>query len=225
MTNIFTWIGLGLLITFAFWKFLQAMRNREILDALLNSLKEKGIRNKAIKYIEAIDMVMDFSFPEANKAYKKYSIFLSLSLYRSLIPFLAEMLHSDPGNRRASTIVGIMIGEKIRQAFVAQIWLTISIAISLAFDFFLGTRSGVWTIAISGLSLLAIQIDHKLLEYRIRRGIYGSNAFETLEIINFIIKHSNKDDFNDEGGLKRVIPSPEAIREEVEHSAKGGAYV
>ena len=225
MIDTFTWIGLGLLVMFVFWKFVQAMRNKEILDALLSSLKEKGLRNKTIKYLRAIDMVMDFAFPEANKVYKQYSIFFSLSLYKSLVPFLAEMLHADPSNRRASTIVGIMIGEKIRQAFVAQIWLILTVIISLIFDFFLGTRSAVWTLAISGFSLVAIQLDHKLIEYRIKRGLYGSNPFETLEIINFIIKHSNKDDFNDEGGLKRVVPTPETIREEVRGTADGGAFI
>lgn len=220
----FLWAGLGTLAIFISWKVTQALNNKEILETILDSIREKGLRKKATKYLEAIDMLMDSMFPEANKTYKRYSVFFNIGLYTSIIPFIVEMLDSDPAERRTKTVVGMMIGEKIRQGMMAQMWLIASIGLSFLCDFWFETGAGVWTLLISSISLLAIQIDHKLIEHRIKKGLYGSNAFETLEIVNFIIRHANKDDFNDQGGLKRIIPKPEIITEHSKIPAHTGAY-
>lgn len=224
MTDTILWLGIGVLVSLVFWSFMQALRNKEIFEALLNSLKEPGIRNKAEKYLEAIDVVMEFTFPKANKAYKTYSVLLNFKLYSALVPFVIEMLRADPASRQAKTVVGIMIGEKIRQASKAQLWLILAMALSLISDIWLQLGTGAWGVMVCGVSLFAIQIDQKLLEYRVKQGLYGSNAFETLEIINFIISHSNKDDFDDQGGLKRIIPEPEFLNENTKVPVLGGAY-
>jgi hypothetical protein len=70
---------------------------------------------------------------------------------------------------------------------------------------------------------MAIHVDHKLIEHRIRNGWYGGNEFESLEIIDFILSHSNKDDFNDSGALKRVIPLPNSTEVKSRDTVIGGA--
>ena len=69
--------------------------------------------------------------------------------------------------------------------------------------------------------MFAIHADHKLIEHRIRNGWYGKNEFESREIIEFILSHANKDDFNDSGGLKKIIPTPEFSEEERKEIATG----
>jgi hypothetical protein len=44
-----------------------------------------------------------------------------------------------------------------------------------------------------------------VLEYRIKKGLYGTNPYETKEIIQFIEEHSDKSDFIDGGKYKKLI--------------------
>ncbi|MBM6705450.1 hypothetical protein H6A60_13350, partial [Sutterella massiliensis] len=70
-----------------------------------------------------------------------------------------------------------------------------------------GAEMNTFVIFVVFVGLSAIFIDHKLIEYRINKGWYGKNEFESREIIRFVLAHADKNDFNDQGGLKKVIPA------------------
>jgi hypothetical protein len=58
--------------------------------------------------------------------------------------------------------------------------------------------------------LLARLTNQYILTYRIRHGYYGTTEYESREIINLILKHSNKSDFTDGNGLKELFPEAES---------------
>ncbi|MCK5146849.1 hypothetical protein KAR48_08840 [bacterium] len=49
-------------------------------------------------------------------------------------------------------------------------------------------------------------IRQSLLLYRVKKGVYGFNRHEAIELIRFIVKEQNKIDFKDGGVSKRVFP-------------------
>ncbi len=58
--------------------------------------------------------------------------------------------------------------------------------------------------------LLFISAKEKLIEYRIRKGLFGTNRTEARELIDFIIKNSDNLDFTDSNGNLRRALLPEA---------------
>lgn len=127
---------------------------------------------------------------------------------------LTEVVKAPPEEKKAKTVVGLMLGEKMKKSFQAQLFLILALTISLFSYILFQTAWNIVAIGIIIFSLLAIQIDKMLIEYRVKNGWYGTNEYEAREIISFIISHANKDDFNDSGGLKKVIPEPEIIEAE-----------
>lgn len=124
--------------------------------------------------------------------------------------------------KNAKTVVGLMLGEKAERSSKSQLSLLIALCISFAFSYYLDTSINSITILVISILFLGIQIDQKLIEYRVKNGWYGKNEFETREIIKFIISHANKDDFNDSGGLKKLIPEPELNKNEDVKVVSGG---
>ena len=61
------------------------------------------------------------------------------------------------------------------------------------------------------LGLISLLIAKELLvEYRIRKGLFGTNSTEARTLIEFIIKHSEDIDFTDSNGNLRRALLPEA---------------
>lgn len=112
-------------------------------------------------------------------------------------------------DKKTRTVVGMMLGEKRNNASYAYFFSLCAIFIDFALKVLFGFDSGWWVVSVSLGLVFLLQLDHKLIQYRVERGWYGGNAFETLEIIRFISSHTNPDDFNDGGGLKRIRPGAE----------------
>ncbi|CAK8724840.1 hypothetical protein KKHLCK_15135 [Candidatus Electrothrix laxa] len=66
------------------------------------------------------------------------------------------------------------------------------------------------------LSLLFIK--EQLIEYRIRKGLFGTNRTEARALIDFIIKNSDDIDFNDSNGNLRRALLPEAETDTAEQT-------
>jgi hypothetical protein len=59
-------------------------------------------------------------------------------------------------------------------------------------------------LSVTPLTLLGLfSMKERILEYRISRGFYGSNTAEARDLIQFIIEHGDRIDFNDGSGLRR----------------------
>lgn len=65
--------------------------------------------------------------------------------------------------------------------------------------------------------LISLVLREQLLEYRIRKGLFGTNRTEARELIDFIIKNSDNLDFTDSNGNLRRALLPEAKDAAEEH--------
>lgn len=108
-----------------------------------------------------------------------------------------------------STVIGLMMIRKEKQTFLAYIFLIASLLVYIALSQLLNlsVRTDL-TLLVLGL-LLALFVNQKVLEYRIKKGFYGTNEFEAREVLKFILEHADKSSFSDGQGLKDIMPTPE----------------
>jgi hypothetical protein len=193
------------------WKFFDILKNKKLDKALKNLLKSKGIRDIGSSYIKVLNALLDDSMP-GNIVLKKFSIYVNASLFKTLANISEQIVKSSDTDKKAKTVVGLMLSEKMRKSSRAQLFLFLALIVNVAGSLVLDNSVSVFVMVFVSILLFCIQIDHKLIEYRVNKGWYGKNEFETLEIIEFIIAHAEKNDFNDSGGLKRVIPQPTIVK-------------
>lgn len=213
--------GASLAGAVAFWKVAEIFKNKRLNQALRKFLNTKGIRSLGSSYIEVLNILLDDSML-GKRVFKKFAIYLNASLFKALANISEQIVNSSTGEKKAKTIVGLMLSEKMKKSSRAQLFLFLALLVSIASSLVLNSPANSFVILFISLILLCIQIDHKLIEYRVSKGWYGKNEFETLEIIDFIIAHSDKNDFNDSGGLKKVIPQPKIAEAEDSLTASNG---
>ena len=116
-----------------------------------------------------------------------------------------------------STIVGIMLGKKISKYTKAFTCLFAGLALHMILVLLNLQQVNLTLIGILLLFISALSLNQKMLEYRIKRGYYGTNGYEVKEIVQFIQEHSDKTDFIDKNGTKKLLPAPEEriVKEEV----------
>lgn len=144
--------------------------------------------------------------------FKKVVDVIILLLNISTIDVLFQKMKEQRASRKKDidiTIVGLMVGVKAKQNAMAYAFLFLAL-----FVYFYVSRDVTYAldlvvlIIISAL-ILALFINQKILEYRISKGLYGSNEYEAREILRFILSHTDKSNFSDGQGLKEILPTPE----------------
>lgn len=191
------------------------------ISALYSTLKDEKVQ-KAMKAVlhansfaewRKINYQLSIAVLQAvygSAFFKAYFTILNRSLNNSIDTLNSERA-KDQSNESAKTktIVGLMLNEKQRRSKPVFFFLFLAITLDFTLKVTINLDSGWWVVGVCSALLAILQLDHKLIEYRIIRGWYGMNAFETLEIVRFISSHSDPDDFNDEDGIKRIRPSAE----------------
>lgn len=139
--------------------------------------------------------------------------FCSNMVYHLNFPFIKAVTKlfwatsSDAKESNGKTIVGIMLIEKMKKTMKARIYLAsgaiISIIAGNLFDF----SNANTVIFVCMVLYLAIELDNAIIASRVKRGVYGANEFEAVEILTFISRHSNKGDFGDDDGVKKLMPA------------------
>lgn len=184
-----------------------------LADLIIKSRRYKYFRDKVfLSNTDTLSKLMDVILPTTHSlgvVEKTLSIFLSSSLYSAVSIITAQIVNAAPENKQTRTLVGMMIGEKIRTSLKSQMYLVIALLIHLAYTGFSASKVNGFIVLIIAIGFLAIYMDQKLIEYRVKKGWYGRNRYEAKEIIDFIISHAEKQDFNDNDGLKQVIPNAE----------------
>jgi hypothetical protein len=217
-------IGASIVTVVVAWKFRDIVQNNDLINSLRVLISSKGIKDIGDAYIIVLNLLLDDSMV-GNKYLKTFAIYINASLFKSLVVISEKIVSAPKNEKKSNTIVGMMISKKMKNSSKAQSILFLSLLINLASSLIIDSQvNGLLCVLIAFL-LLCIQLDHKLIEYRIGKGLYGKNAFEAKEIIEFIIAHADKDDFNDSGGLKKVIPQPNLDDIKVRSENIGGAVV
>ncbi len=204
-----------------FWKMGDILRNKILNQAFKRLIKSKGFRDISFSYLEVLNILLDDSMAR-NRALKIFAIYINVSLFKALENISEQIAKSTDSDKKAKTVVGLMISEKMKKSSRAQLFLFLALIANVAISFVFDNSVSIFVMVFVSILLLCIQIDHKLIEYRVNKGWYGKNEFETLEIIEFIIAHADKNDFNDSGGLKKVIPQPKTVKENEPSTSDNG---
>lgn len=170
---------------------------------------------------KVIEIVLVDTMP-LGKYNRKAILLMNSALITSISSLNRESDAGSSQKERSNTIVGVMLLERLKKSAKLQLVLFSCLVINLLVSFLPTIEFSYLLLAVVSLFFLCIHADQQLIEYRIKKGWYGKNEYETKEIINFIISHSNKDDFNNSGGLKRVIPLPSIESEPEKARGFGG---
>jgi len=220
--NIAIGIGASVLAGVALSKVKDILGNEDFKSALKHyNDRSNQLPKRAGAYLKAIEIVLDDTIP-FTKHNKKILIYLNSSLVSAISKIYEDLNDSSIEQKKSKTIVGVMLQEKLKNAMKSQIILITCFALNLILSALSVVNFSYILCIFISVMILAIHVDQKLIDHRVRKGWYGKNEFEAKEIINFIVSHANKDDFNDSGGLKRVIPLPEAETEKQGSGILGG---
>ncbi|MEN3331478.1 MAG: hypothetical protein V7641_843 [Blastocatellia bacterium] len=108
-----------------------------------------------------------------------------------------------------ATVVGLLVDDKQKSFFTIYISLLIGFLIYLVSIYFAGQAISIGTLSLLAAFLLALFLNQYLLKYRLKYGYFGTTEHEAREIIDLILKHSDKSDFSDGDGLNELFPEPE----------------
>jgi hypothetical protein len=202
-------IGSSIFASVIYSKANEILKNKDFKLAIKYFFdRSNSLPKRAEAYFKTIEIVLDETMP-FSKYNKKIVIYLNSNLISAITKIHSKLNDVRPEEKKANTIVGMMLGEKVKKASKAQISLIACLLLHFILVLFSVVNFSSFLFVVISVGILFIHIDQKLVDYRIRKGWYGKNEFEAKEIINFVLSHSNKDDFNDSGGLKRIIPLPE----------------
>jgi hypothetical protein len=123
------------------------------------------------------------------------------------------MYNDESSEIDKNSIIGMLVGEKIRKDTKSYIFILISLVFSLAIPLFTSYEINFWLVSFLLLLFSVLVLNQKILEYRISNGFYGNNQYEAREIISYIEKHSSDDDFNGFDN-KKVFPKKQHREEE-----------
>jgi uncharacterized membrane protein len=138
-------------------------------------------------------------------------IFLQVSLFIKSLFSDRKAKSREEGARNQSTqpLIGLFLNRKARQSSVVYFFLLLSLFVSwyLSVLKVIPVRIEVF-LFISAL-IVANFVGQKILEYRIKKGLFGANEYEAREIINFILSNTNWSEFTSGRGGKGIFPEPE----------------
>lgn len=219
-----TSLGVIVLAAVFFSKTKDVWNDKGFRSALKKLLEDSSdFPNRSEAYLNLTEHILNSAIGSSTEHHKRIVIYLNSSLISAISRIYEEVRLATPEQKKSKTIVSMMLQEKLRGSSKYQIILILSLLLNCFLSVLEVTPFSYFLFVIGSLLILAMHIDQKLIDYRVKNGWYGKNEFEAKEIIKFIISHSNKDDFNDSGGLKRVIPLPEIESEEKTVDVRGGA--
>lgn len=223
-----------------FWIKPSQLKNDEFIKRVI--LHDRDIADYD-KMIEIYSMLSDNLKKEEmvvlRRKYKNYALLsdyfnstikignsrIGLALNSGLISSLLQNFLSatDRSAINRSTVVGMLVGKKMRQDTRSYIFLLSGIFLHSALSFFGIVNFNLWLIGFLVFMVGALAVNQKVMEYRIKYGLYGGTAYEAREILKFIDEYSNKDDFGSGGGQRNIF------QDAVEQAPKelviyGGAY-
>ena len=120
-----------------------------------------------------------------------------------------------------TTIIGMMMGKKIKKDTRAYLLLFAGLVTYLLFGLFT-SQINLFGLMLIILAILALQLNQKVTEYRIKKGFFGTNYYEAREIIQFIVENADEN-FYSGGKIKEILPEAIVFEEEA-ICVEGGVF-
>ncbi|MFM5568164.1 hypothetical protein [Aeromonas veronii] len=142
------------------------------------------------------------SLNNKSRLYKHIWVFLNSGLVNTV---LDNSIKSDSVSEiDKSTVIGMLLGDRMQKDTKSYIYLAIALLASFLFPLLSGLEINFWVVGAVLVMFSLLTLNHKVIEYRVSHGYYGSNEYEVREIISYIERHSDPDDF-DSTGWKKVF--------------------
>lgn len=186
-------------------RLMEERDNKEIAEAFKQTMhtKSQAAYISDLKDLEDLQNDLTKEKLSHSKTNRKQPIILLINKLLAL----DSIINSNKAN--SNTVVGLMLEQKLIDSNKNSRLLIMALITYLVFCHFnLITFSSV-VLMIPLLLVIAIFLDQYFVIYRVRKGWYGKNEYEAREVINYIVSHANKDDFNDDGGLIKLMDTPE----------------
>ncbi|MDW1999332.1 hypothetical protein R7P64_01965 [Vibrio sp. 2304] len=151
---------------------------------------------------------------------KRLASFFEITYDKASILLSVESI-IDSSKKKTNTVVGMMLKERASKANRSSLLLVATVVVYLIFCAITAIEFSWLVILFPCILLFAFQADQYLITFRIRKGWYGRNEYEAREIIEYILSHADKDDFNDEGGLKKLMDDPERVEDQETENLNG----
>jgi hypothetical protein len=191
-------------------------------ELLTRKFKENLLKDYVL-LSKDVDKFIFISQQSNDSAYSKikhrYTKILNAGLIDSVRQKTAKSVSRDEVEE--TTIIGMMIGKKIKKDTRAYVLLFAGLVIYLLFGLFTA-QTNLLGLMFFALAILALQLNQKVTEYRIRKGFYGTNYYEAREIIQFVVENADEN-FYSGGKIKKLMPEPEVMQEEA-RCVEGGVF-
>ena len=121
----------------------------------------------------------------------------------------------DAKGARVSNAVSLIylhaLGRRNTYQYIALLISGVFSAMALAAA---GARLSLVPTAVAGFIALVLWAKSALIEYRVRAGVFGTNAYEAWQLIRFVLRNSTRVDFTNHDGSPIPALLPEAVRPE-----------
>jgi len=152
------------------------------------------------------------SLSKKSRIYKRAWVFLNSGLVNTVLDTTIE--NGSVNEIDKSTVIGMLLGDRVEKDTKSYIFLAFAFLASFLFPLASNVDINFWVVGAVLLMFSLLTLNHKIIEYRVSKGYYGSNEYEVREIISYIETHSDPDDF-DSTGKKKVFQT-ELPEEKVE---------
>ncbi|MCZ2459169.1 MAG: hypothetical protein LC128_06045 [Chitinophagales bacterium] len=220
-----SWADIASKYEFINSKFQESISTQCLLlqeELLTNKFKEKLLKDYVL-LSKDVDKFIFISHKPNDSSYSKiksrYTKVLNAGLIDSVRQKTAKSVSKNEVEE--TTIIGMMIGKKIKKDTRAYILLFTGLVIYLLLGLFTA-QPNLLGLMFFALAILALQTNQKVTEYRIRKGFYGTNYYEAREIIQFVVENSDEN-FYSGGKIKKLMPEPEVLQEEA-RCVEGGVF-
>jgi hypothetical protein len=140
------------------------------------------------------------SLNNKSSVYKRVWVFLNSGLVNTVLDNSIESGNVNEIDK--STVIGMLLGDRMQKDTKSYIYLAIALLASFLFPLISGLEINFWVVGAVLVMFSLLTLNHKVIEYRVSKGYYGSNEYEVREIISYIERHSDPDDFDSTGRRK-----------------------
>jgi hypothetical protein len=161
---------------------------RRNLEELEKTKKELTALYDSSQFKSTVAKAADFTFN--NKAYGLVKV---------------EVKKKERGENNTFTFTSLIVKHTSKANTMAYFYLILSFLSYLILTFFgLAKEEPVIPILIAAIAMIVF-IRQRILVYRIKKGLYGSNEHEVREILHFVLDEKNKHHFDGKGGKTPVF--------------------
>src|SRR4051794_30879466 len=187
------------------------IRQRVSLD-ILNLLLALHERYAVITYfVVALQVILAYFMYRRFRQHRQQH---SPAFINAILDYVARRtgLRHEP---MGLTVVCAIAARKARQIIGAQAFLLASVIVTSFMAALSPTAAARLSSLITGIVLLGFNIllflSERVLQYRIRHGMYGTNEYEAREVVHFLLRHAKDTNFSGGSGLREDAQLDELV--------------